>query len=69
MINPQMLIQLLPVLQGNPVGMLINRGFNVPQGQNMDPREMTEYLMNSGQVDQNVYNNAVKTAKQMGYKL
>lgn len=70
MINPQMLMQLLPMLQNNPSGMLMNKGFNVPNGgQNMGPQAIIEYLMNSGQINQETYNNAVKTAQSMGYKL
>lgn len=69
MINQQMLLQLLPILQGNPAGMLMNRGFNVPQGQNMTPQDIIQHLMDTNQIDQDTYNNAVRTAQQMGYKL
>lgn len=69
MINPQMLLQMLPVLQGNPAGMLMNGGFNVPQDQMNDPRGIIQHLMDTNQIDQNVYNNAIKMAQNMGYKL
>lgn len=69
MINPQILMQMLPILQGNPAGMLMNKGFNVPQNIMGGPQAIIEHLMNSGQIDQNTYNNAIKTAQSMGYNL
>lgn len=70
MFNPQMIMQMLPTLQNNPIGMLLNKGYNIPNGQQYNnPQAIIEYLMNSGQIDQNTYNNAIKTAQQMGYKL
>lgn len=69
MINPQMLIQMLPILQNNPAGMLINEGFDVPNSQQLGPQGIIEHLMNTGQISQETYNNAVKTAQAMGYKL
>lgn len=68
-LNPQMLMQMLPILQGNPMGMLMNKGFNVPNGNMNNPQAIVEHLMNSGQIDQNTYNNAIKTAQSMGYNI
>lgn len=64
-----MLLQMLPQLQNNPAAMLMQRGFNIPQGQNMGPQAIIEHLMNTGQVDQNAYNNAIKMARTMGYQI
>lgn len=70
MINAQMISQLLPLLQNNPNGMMQQNGFNVPQNQqNNGPKGMVEYLMNSGQIDQNTYNQAMSIARQMGYNI
>lgn len=70
MINPQMLMQMLPLLQSNPTGMAAQNGFNIPNGQNFNgPKDMVEYLMSSGQINQNVYNQAMNVARQMGYNV
>lgn len=70
MINPQMILQMLPQLQNNPVGMAMQSGFNIPQGQNFNgPQQLVNYLINSGQVNQNTLNQAQSIAQQMGYKL
>lgn len=69
MINPQMIMQMLPILQGNPAGMLMNGGYNVPQNQMSNPQNIIQHLMDTNQIDQGVYNNAVKMAQGMGYKL
>lgn len=69
MINPQMLFQMLPLLQNNPLGMLMNKGYDVPQGQNIGPQAIIEHLLNTGQINQNTYNNAIRTAQSMGYKI
>lgn len=62
--------KLLPMLQGNPIGIVQQNGFNIPQGQRFNgPKDIVEYLMNSGQIDQNLYNNARNQAEQMGYKV
>lgn len=69
MINPQMIQQMMPMFQQNPMAMAQQNGFNI-QGQNFNgPQDMAQYLMNSGQVDQNTFNQAVAMARQMGYKI
>lgn len=68
MINPQMLMQMLPLLQGNPSGIAAQNGMNVPNNIT-NPKDMVEHLMNSGQIDQNTFNNALATARQMGYNI
>lgn len=69
MINPQMILQLLPILQQNPAGVAAQNGLNI-QGQNMsDPKAIIQNLMDSEQIDQNTVNMAVNTARQMGYNI
>lgn len=70
MIDTNLIAKLLPMLQGNPMGIVQQSGFNIPQGQQFNsPKDIVEYLMNSGQIDQNIYNNARAQAEQMGYKV
>lgn len=64
-----MLLQMLPIIQGNPLGMLMNRGYNVPQNKANDPQSIIQHLMDTNQIDQGAYNNAIKMAQGMGYKL
>ena len=70
MIDMNMISKLLPMLKGNPAGIVQQSGFNIPQGQQFNsPKDIVEYLMNSGQIDQNVFNQARSQAEQMGYKV
>ena len=70
MINPQMILQLLPMLQNNPSSVAAQYGFNIPQEQqNGGPQGIIQHLMNSGQIDQKTYNMARSMAQQMGYNL
>ena len=51
-------IQMLSQLKQNPMA-LLSRRFKIPQNVNMqDPNAVIEYLMNSGQVSQDMYNRA-----------
>ena len=49
--------QLLQMLQQNPVQFLRARGLNVPQDLN-NPNAIIQYLMNTGQVSQQQYQQA-----------
>lgn len=49
--------QLLQMLQQNPVQFLRARGLNVPQDLN-NPNAIIQYLMNTGQVTQQQYQQA-----------
>lgn len=55
MINLQ-LLQMVQSIQQNPVQFLQSRGFNIPQNIN-DPNSIIQYLMNTGQVTQDQYQN------------
>lgn len=70
MIDMNMIAKMLPLIQQNPMGIAQNSGFNIPQGQQFNgPKDMVEYLLNSGQIDQNLFNQARSQAQQMGYKV
>lgn len=64
-INPA---KMLEQLRANPLGMLRQYGFNVPDNLN-DANSITQYLMNSGQINQQTYNQARQMAQQFGLKL
>lgn len=70
MIDSGAISQLLPLLQQNPANMAAQYGFTIPQNQQQGgPRGIAEYLLNSGQVDQHTINNAINTARQLGYNV
>ena len=54
--NPLQLMQMVQSLRQNPVQFLQSNGFNVPQNIN-DPNSIIQYLMNTGQVTQDQYQN------------
>ena len=59
-INPMQMIQ---QLQANPMQFLQKAGFNVPSNLN-SPNDIIQYLMNSGQVSQQRYEQARQMAAQ-----
>ena len=58
---------MLNQLKQNPLGVLRQYGFNVPQNLN-DPNAIIQHLMNSGQIDQQTYNQARQMAQNFGLK-
>lgn len=60
--NPAKMLQ---QLRANPLGMLRQYGFNVPENLN-DPNAIIQHLMNSGQINQSQYNTARQMAQQYG---
>ena len=61
---------MLKALMQNPVGMLLSRGFNLPNNVQINsPKDIVMYLVNSGQVSQDVLNQGQQIANQYGYKL
>ena len=61
---PNQLFGLLNQLRQNPMQFLIQRRFNVPQGVPMnDPQAILNHLVQSGQVSQEVVNNAYRFAQ------
>ena len=59
---------MLAQLKQNPLGVLRQYGFNVPDNIT-SPNEIIQHLMNSGQINQQQYNKAREMAQQMGMKL
>ena len=57
--NIQQIIQLKQQLMSDPVGTLAKGKYNIPQGMT-DPNEITQYLLNTGQITQAQVNNAMK---------
>lgn len=57
------IFSMLPQLQQNPLGVLMQRGFNIPQNMS-DPQQIIRHLMNTGQVSQEQYNNAMRMTSQ-----
>ena len=65
--NPQQLMQMLMQLKSNPMAILGQ--FGIPQNISNDPQAVIQTLMNKGNVTQSQYDNAVKQAQNMGFKL
>lgn len=53
----------------NPLGALAKSGFNIPDEYSQDPRQATQYLLNSGKISQDKFNNIMQMAQKMGIKL
>ena len=59
--NP-MMIEELKMIMNNPRGYMAQRGLNIPQNIN-SPNDIIQYLMNTGQISQQQYNQAMSMAK------
>lgn len=53
----------------NPIGYLIQRKINIPEEYMKDPHQAVNYLISSGQMDQQTLNNLRNKAGQMGFKI
>lgn len=59
------LFQMMTQFRQNPMA-LLSRKFNIPQNVNtQDPNAVIQYLMNSGQISQDMYNKANQQLSQM----
>lgn len=58
-------MQILQQLRSNPVDMLKQAGYNIPSGMN-DPRQMVNYLMQSGQIPQSRYQQVIQALSRTG---
>jgi hypothetical protein len=67
MLNPQMLMQMLPQLRGNPAQFLAQRGIQIPQGMN-NPQQIVQQMLNSGRYTQAQVDQARQMAMQMGIR-
>ena len=62
----QNMMTMLQQLKANPVQFLIQRRFRIPQNISLnDPNAILNYLVSSGQINQNQINNAYQMAQQM----
>ena len=55
-------MQMLQALQANPMQFLMQRKFNIPRNIVNDPNAIVQYLMNTGQITQQQYNQAAQMA-------
>lgn len=60
-------MQMLTQLKANPLGMLRQAGFNVPDNIS-NPQAIIQHLMNSGQISQQQLTNAQMMAQNFGAK-
>lgn len=68
MINPLQIMNMVSMLQNNPMGMLNKNGFNIPGNMN-DPQQIANHLVQTGQINQDTINQAMQIARQMGIKI
>lgn len=59
---PQNILSMMQNLKSNPVAMLTQAGFNVPQGMN-NPNQIINHLMQTGQINTNRLNKAQQMAR------
>lgn len=60
-------MQMLSQLKSNPLGLLRQAGFNVPDNVN-NPQAIIQHLMNSGQISQSQLTQAQQMAQNFGMK-
>lgn len=62
-------MQMLQQLKANPMQFILQRRMNLPQNVNTsDPNAILNYLVQSGQVNQNQINQAYQMAQSMGHR-
>ena len=66
--GPQSIIGQFESFMTNPFEFLIQRKINVPEEYRNNPQGAVNYLIASGQMDQQTLNNLRVRANQMGYK-
>ena len=66
--GPQSIMGQFSQFMQNPIGYLIERKVNIPEQYRNDPQQAVNYLVSSGQMDQQTLNNLRTKAGQMGYK-
>ena len=57
------LMGMVQQLKQNPVQFLMQRRFNIPQNVANDPNAILNYLLSSGQINQQMVNNAYQMAQ------
>jgi len=63
--NPQMFGQMM----NNPIQFLMQRKLNVPQNIGNNPRAMVQHLMNTGQMNQQTFNQLDGIRRQLEQKM
>lgn len=66
--GPNSLMGQFQSFMSNPIGYLIEKKINIPQQYMNDPQQAVNYLISSGQMDQQTLNNLRARAGQMGFK-
>lgn len=61
------MMQMMNQLRNNPMAMLKQAGFNVPENLN-SPQDIIQHLMNSGQISQQQVNSAQQMAQMFNMK-
>lgn len=65
--SPMNPMQMLSQLKSNPLALLRQAGFNVPENMS-NPQAIIQHLMNSGQLSQTQLNQAQQMARNFGLK-
>ena len=65
--QPQNPMQVIQQLKNDPAGFLKSRGFNIPTGVDvLNPQALIKSLIQSGQIPNNRYQQAMQIIKKMG---
>lgn len=67
MFDPSML-QMVQQFKQNPLGFLLQRRLNVPPNVTNDPNAILNYLLSTGQINQNQINMAYQTLQNGGMR-
>jgi len=70
MVNPvfQMLMGNRMSQPQNPLNTLAQRGINIPEENRGSSKDMVQYLLDSGAMDRNVFNQAYQKLQMMGFR-
>lgn len=52
----------------NPINTLAQRGINIPEANRGSSKDMVQYLLDSGAMDRNVFNQACQKLQMMGFR-
>lgn len=56
-------LNMLSQLKNNPIQFLMSKGLKIPNDLARDPQKIVQYLLNTGQVNQQTYNQAMQIAQ------
>ncbi len=65
MMNPTNIMTMFMNFRQNPMGFFAQNRINIPQGMVNNPDAIIQQMMNSGQINQQTYNQAQQMARQM----